>query len=245
MDAVRAWLQQLQFGGVVDTLLVVAASLLCITFHETAHGFVAWKLGDPTAKNAGRLTLNPIRHVDVMGLVMMAVFHFGWAKPVPVNMYRLRHPKRDMALVAAAGPLSNLLLAFAAMLVQSVVIYFYYRSALNGMSQAGFKAWEYLIMFLEYVSILSVGLAVFNVIPIPPLDGSKVLFALLPEAAYRKLMRYERYGMLLLVVVMLLGVLDTPLSAARDWVTFGLERITRFPYDALNHWFPLVWEASQ
>ena len=99
MEAFRAWVQQLQFGGVLDTAIVVLASLLCITFHETSHGFVAWKLGDPTAKEAGRLSLNPLRHVDIFGLIMMAVFHFGWAKPVPVNMARLRHPRRDMALV--------------------------------------------------------------------------------------------------------------------------------------------------
>ena len=121
MNAVRDWLAQLQFGGLIDTVIVVLASLLCITFHETSHGFVAWKLGDPTAKEAGRLTLNPIRHVDIFGLIMMAVFHFGWAKAVPVNMNRLRHPKRDMALTALAGPVSNLILAFFGVLLYAIV----------------------------------------------------------------------------------------------------------------------------
>ena len=209
MEAIKAWVQQLQLGNLADTLIVVLASLLCITFHETSHGFVAWKLGDPTAKEAGRLTLNPIRHVDPFGLLMMALFHFGWAKPVPVNMYRLRHPKRDMALVAAAGPVSNLILALAALVLRAVLLFFF---------RLHEPAWGfYLRLFLEYTAILSVGLAVFNLIPIPPLDGSKVLFSLLPDRAYNTMLRYERYGMLLLWAVVLLGVGDRWMSAAIQW----------------------------
>ena len=109
MDGFVAWLKQLQFDGVWQTAVLVAASLLCITFHETCHGLVAYWLGDPTAKRAGRLTLNPLRHIDIGGLLMMALFRFGWAKPVPVDMRYFKHPKRDMALTAAAGPLSNIL----------------------------------------------------------------------------------------------------------------------------------------
>lgn len=229
MEALKNWVAQLEFGGLMDTAIVVLASLLCITFHETCHGFAAWKLGDPTAKDAGRLTLNPLRHVDLFGLVMMAIFKFGWAKAVPVNMNRLRHPKRDMAVVALAGPLSNLLLAFAALLLRALLLY----AILFHWGQAVWT--DYVITFLEYVAILSVGLAVFNVIPIPPLDGSKVLFSLLPEEVYRKLLRYERYGMLLLMVLLWTGLLDTPLSAARGWVL-----------DALSHaaWKPFEWLAG-
>lgn len=230
MEAFRAWVQQLQFGGLIDTLIVVLASLLCITFHELSHGFVAWKLGDPTAKEAGRLTLNPLRHVDVFGLVMMAVFHFGWAKAVPVNMYRLRHPKRDMALVALAGPGSNLLLAFAALLLRSVVLFVYL--------QSGVADWaDYVLPFLEYVAILSVGLAVFNIIPIPPLDGSKVLLSLLPERVYLRILRYERYGMLVLMAVLWLGLLDTPLSLGRNWMMNLLLRAAQFPFALLESVF--------
>ena len=111
MDGFVAWLKQLQFDGVWQTAVLVAASLLCITFHEVSHGWVAYRLGDPTAKDAGRLTLNPLKHIDMMGLLMMVVFKFGWAKPVPVNMMRFRNPKRGMALTALAGPVSNVLLA--------------------------------------------------------------------------------------------------------------------------------------
>ena len=128
MDGFVAWLKQLQFDGVWQTAVLVAASLLCITFHETCHGLVAYWLGDPTAKRAGRLTLNPLRHVDIGGLLMMALFRFGWAKPVPVDMRYFKHPKRDMALTAAAGPLSNVLLAYLAVLLYSVFAYWYYFS---------------------------------------------------------------------------------------------------------------------
>lgn len=224
MEAFRAWVQQLQFGGVLDTAIVVLASLLCITFHETSHGFVAWKLGDPTAKEAGRLSLNPLRHVDIFGLIMMAVFHFGWAKPVPVNMARLRHPRRDMALVSAAGPAANLVMALVAMLLRAVAYFIGYRTGSLMASTTGVL--YYVISFLNYVAVLSVGLAVFNLIPIPPLDGSKVLLALLPERVSRVVLRYERFGMILLFAVLWLGWLDTPLTAARSWVLDGMSTIT-------------------
>ena len=227
MEAIKAWLAQLELGGLIDTVIVVLASLLCITFHETAHGYVAWRLGDPTAKDAGRLTLNPIRHVDLLGLVMMAIFHFGWAKAVPVNMNRLHHPKRDMALVALAGPASNLLMGFVALILRAVLLYF----MLFRWQEAVWQ--EYVITFLEYVAILSVGLAVFNIIPIPPLDGSKVLFSLLPEQVYGSILRYERYGMLVLMVVLWVGLLDAPLSAARGWVMELLSSAAWKPFEWL------------
>ena len=176
MDGFVAWLKQLQFDGVWQTAVLVAASLLCITFHETCHGLVAYWLGDPTAKRAGRLTLNPLRHVDIGGLLMMALFRFGWAKPVPVDMRYFKHPKRDMALTAAAGPLSNVLLAYLAVLLYGVFAYWYYFS--------GSTAVYVFALFFYYVEIISAGLAVFNVFPIPPLDGSKVLFSCLSDKAY-------------------------------------------------------------
>lgn len=228
LEAVKAWLAQLQFGGLIDTVIVVLASLLCITFHEISHGFVAWKLGDPTAKEAGRLTINPLRHVDLFGLIMMAVFHFGWAKAVPVNVNRLRRPRRDMALVALAGPVSNLLMGFVALILRAVLLYLI-------LFHWGEAAWSgYVITFLEYVAILSVGLAVFNVIPVPPLDGSKVLFSLLPEESYRKLLRYERYGMILLMVLLWTDVLDVPLSMARGWVMDLLSSAAWKPFEWLT-----------
>jgi len=211
------WLRQLRFDSALSALLIVAASLLCIVVHETCHGLVAFWLGDPTAKNAGRLTLNPLRHIDVVGLIMMAVLKFGWAKPVPVDMRNFKNPKAGMALTAAAGPVSNILLAFAAMLVQLVLFVLCFR-----LSDGRGLGWQLAIAFLQYVTVISAGLAVFNLIPISPLDGSKVLFAFLPQSAYRTLMRYERWGMLLLVAAMFAGWLDGPLTFLRGGLLDGL-----------------------
>lgn len=225
MEKFLAWVQQLQWNTVWQTAMIVAASLLCITFHETCHGLVAYWLGDPTAKNQGRLTLNPIKHIDLMGLIMMAVCHFGWAKPVPVDMRNFKNPKTGMALTALAGPVSNVLLAYLAMLCYSLCYYF---SAVHESA----AAW-YLLLFSYYVVLISAGLAVFNIFPIPPLDGSKVLFALLPDEWYAKLMRYERYGMALLAVLLLTNVLDTPLEFLRDGLTSGLAYIGMWPFELL------------
>ncbi|HCE62965.1 MAG TPA: site-2 protease family protein, partial [Clostridiales bacterium] len=199
MDAFRAWLAQLQFDGVWQTAVLVAASLLCITFHETCHGLAAYKLGDNTAKRMGRLSLNPLKHVDLMGLIMMALFRFGWAKPVPVDMRNFKNPKAGMALTALAGPVSNVVLAYAAVVLCNFVIFLADRLGSTWLLLA-------LAQFFVYVEIISAGLAVFNVFPIPPLDGSKVLFALLSDRAYDRLMRYEKYGMLVLFVLVWLGV---------------------------------------
>ena len=225
MEKFLAWVQQLQWNTVWQTAMIVAASLLCITFHETCHGLVAYWLGDPTAKNQGRLTLNPIKHIDLMGLIMMAVCHFGWAKPVPVDRRNFKNPKTGMALTALAGPVSNVLLAYLAMLCYSLCYYF---SAVHESDAA-----RYLLLFSYYVVLISAGLAVFNIFPIPPLDGSKVLFALLPDEWYAKLMRYERYGMALLAVLLLTNVLDTPLEFLRDGLTSGLAYIGMWPFELL------------
>ena len=202
MDGFVSWLRQLQFDGVWQTALLVAASLLCITFHETCHGLAAYRLGDPTAKRAGRLTLNPLRHVDIGGLLMMALFRFGWAKPVPVDMRYFKKPKQGMALTALAGPVSNFVLALLALLCARLVYHQY--GAL----------WDFIFDLLLTTAYLSVGLGLFNLIPISPLDGSKVLFAFLPDSAYEKLMRYEKYGMIALLILVWLGVGDNVLSTA-------------------------------
>ena len=202
MDGFVAWLKQLQFDGVWQTAVLVAASLLCITFHETCHGLVAYWLGDPTAKRAGRLTLNPLRHIDIGGLLMMALFRFGWAKPVPVDMRYFKKPKQGMALTALAGPVSNLMLAVLLLLGARITIAHYVDTAFC----------IALLNFLARTAYMSVGLGLFNLIPISPLDGSKVLFAFLPDRAYLTLMRYEKYGMVLLFLLVWLGVGDNILG---------------------------------
>ncbi len=218
MNGFLQWLQQLELGRLTKLLFIVIPSLFCITVHETCHGLVAFWMGDDTAKKQGRLTLNPLRHVDPMGLVMMAVARFGWAKPVPVNMRRFRKPKIGMALTALAGPVSNVLLALIALILKVPVVHLFYRH--------NWLILEYIWLFLEYTILLSAGLAVFNLFPIPPLDGSKVLFALLPDKWYNKLMRYERWGMLLLAALLFAGVLDTPLTFLRNGLLTGLSAIS-------------------
>ncbi len=225
MEAFLAWVSQLRFDLLLTPVLTAASVLLCITFHETCHGLVALWLGDPTARDAGRLSLNPLRHIDLVGLVMMFVAHFGWAKPVPVDARRFRHPKTGMALTAVAGPVSNVLLSALALMAYSVCVF----------CQAYFRGpvWAYLYFFFGYTATISAGLAVFNLLPIPPLDGSKVLFSLLPQRWYWKLMRYERYGTVLLLVLLLLGVLDGPLGVARSGLLDWLQGFCFWPYGAL------------
>jgi Zn-dependent protease len=229
MNGFTAWLQQLDLSIVWDYVIIVAASLLCIMFHEVSHGFVALLLGDTTARDAGRLTFNPIKHIDIWGLLMMAIFKFGWAKAVPVDMRNFKHPVRDMAITAAAGPISNIILAFLALCVRAGTIYVNYRT--------GGVISDFIITFTEYVAVLSVGLAVFNVIPIPPLDGSKVLNSLLPQRVYYKILRYEKYGFLVMMVVLYTGILDTPLMVCRSGLLNGLSTISSFPYYLLQHIF--------
>lgn len=223
MDAFRAWLAQLQFDGVWQTAVLVAASLLCITFHETCHGLAAYRLGDNTAKRMGRLSLNPLKHVDLMGLIMMALFRFGWAKPVPVDMRNFKNPKAGMALTALAGPVSNIVLAYAAVVLCNFVMFLADRLGSTWLLLA-------LAQFFVYVEIISAGLAVFNVFPIPPLDGSKVLFALLSDRAYDRLMRYEKYGMGLLMALLVTGAIDRPLGAMRDWLLTWLNSLGAWGY---------------
>ena len=223
MDAFRSWLAQLQFDGVWQTAVLVAASLLCITFHETCHGLAAYRLGDNTAKRMGRLSLNPLKHVDLMGLIMMALFRFGWAKPVPVDMRNFKNPKAGMALTALAGPVSNVVLAYAAVVLCNFVMFLADRLGSTWLLLA-------LAQFFVYVEIISAGLTVFNVFPIPPLDGSKVLFALLSDRAYDQLMRYEKYGMGLLMALLVTGAIDRPLGAMRDWLLTWLNSLGAWGY---------------
>lgn len=201
----------MDWSVLTNLLLSVVPALICITLHELAHGYVAYRLGDDTAKRAGRLTLNPLRHIDIMGLLMMIVFKFGWAKPVPVNMWKFKNPKKGMAITAAAGPIANLLIA--------LVFLFLYGFLFALLHRPG-RSLNWLLEMLYITAYLSIALAIFNIIPIPPLDGSKVLFSCISDRSYTKLMYYERYGMIILLVLVLLlsrTSLD-PLSRAAYWV---------------------------
>lgn len=190
-----------------SSLLRLAAVLLCLTVHETCHGLTAYTLGDPTAREQRRLSLNPLRHIDWLGFAMMLMVGFGWARPVPVDPRYFKNPKRGMALTALAGPLSNLLLALAAV-VLSRALYDYGDWMPPGV----------LILLFEFLlytlAPLSIGLGLFNLLPIPPLDGAKVVGAFLPDRAYFGLMRYERYGMLALLALSWFGVTGDLVSGA-------------------------------
>ena len=171
---------------------------VCSPIHELAHGWVAYKLGDKTAKNEGRLTFNPIKHIDPIGMIMILLFGFGFAKPVPVSMRNLKNPKRDMALVAIAGPAANIILAYI-----SAFMYYLAVFILKG-SVAG----ALISLFFYYSAYINIALAAFNLIPLPPLDGSKVLAAFLPNKAYYKYMMFARYAMIALLVLISTGALD-------------------------------------
>ena len=198
----------LDFGSMLDMVLRLAAVLLCLTVHETCHGLAAYALGDPTARQAHRLSLNPLRHIDWFGLLMMFAAGFGWAKPVPVNPNYFKKPKQGMALTALAGPVSDFLLALLTLLAARICCDVAAYSETN----------QRILDFLLMVAVLSIGLGLFNLVPIPPLDGSKVLFAVLPDRAYDWLMRNERYGMLLLFALVFFDVGSNALSKTIQWV---------------------------
>ena len=198
----------LDFGSMLDMVLRLAAVLLCLTVHEACHGLAAYALGDPTARRAHRLSLNPLRHIDWFGLLMMFAAGFGWAKPVPVNPNYFKKPKQGMALTALAGPVSNFLLALLTLLAARIFCDVAAYSETN----------QRILDFLLMMAVLSIGLGLFNLVPIPPLDGSKVLFAVLPDRAYDWLMRNERYGMLLLFALVFFDVGSNALSKTIQWV---------------------------
>lgn len=186
----------LDFGTLRDAAVQLLAVLFCLTVHETCHGLAALVLGDPTAKRQHRLSLNPLRHIDWFGLLMMLVAGFGWARPVPVNPNYFKKPRQGMALTALAGPASNLLLALLLLIPARLIYTYAHYSVFN----------QTALDFLTSTAALSIGLGLFNLIPIPPLDGSKVLAMFLPNSAYGQLMRYERYGILVLLALSWLGL---------------------------------------
>ena len=192
------------------TLLAI---LLAITFHETAHGYVAYRLGDPTAKNQGRLTLNPVAHLDPVGALMMFVAGFGWAKPVPVNPFYFNGDRtKGLMLVSVAGPLTNLLLSFAS--------YFIY------VAGKGFGTVPFVNVFLTQMILLNIYLAIFNLIPVPPLDGSKILAGFLPKAmAYKYLTTVEKYGFVILLILIVFNITDMILVPVANIVLNAMELI--------------------
>ena len=173
--------------------------MLCFSIHELSHGPMAYALGDDTARRDGRISLNPLRHIDPLGFIMLLVLGFGWAKPVMVDMRRFKNPKLGMAATAFAGPFSNFLLAALLLAIYGLLLGLRIGSG-------------FVLDMIITTAYMSISLGVFNLIPFPPLDGSKIVEAVLPQRTYYTIMRYERYGMIALFALLWLGVLDRPLS---------------------------------
>jgi len=207
--------------ALITILLVLPVIAIALTVHEYSHGYTAYKCGDGTAKAFGRLTFNPIKHIDPLGFISMLIAYIGWAKPVPVNMRNLRYPKRDIALVSIAGPASNIILAFISAFIFTILCGVFYRSVGGDFSKAieiskehgrvfssedymvyiirnsggAFAETQFRILQLFSLSInMNIGLAIFNLIPLPPLDGSKILSVALPQRLSMKYLQTERYA---------------------------------------------------
>ncbi len=211
--------------GLDEILIRLLSSLAVIFFtlpiHEWAHGFASTKLGDPTPRYQGRLTLNPFAHIDLMGAAGILLFGIGWAKPVQVNARYYKNPKWGMALVAFAGPLSNIILAFILLLFSNIVYF-------AGLTQ--FAIMYYVRMFLYYIALINISLAVFNLIPVPPFDGSRILFAVLPQKYYFQIMRYERYIFIAVFVIIYTGVLNLPLDILTNKLVDALYYLATIPF---------------
>lgn len=202
-----------------DVLLYTAAIILVVAFvlpfHELAHGFVAYKLGDNTAKYSGRLTLNPLAHIDPFGALALFLVGFGWAKPVPVNPMYFKNPKRDMALTALAGPVANMIAAILGGFLYQI----FFR-----------LGWYKAVMLMIFYIQVNVFLAVFNLIPVPPLDGSKILMRFLPDSTVYTMQRYEQTFYIILVVLLFTGILDTPIDIVVNALLKFVAWFTALPF---------------
>lgn len=183
-------------------LFSLVAALIALTVHEFCHGYTAYKLGDNTARNLGRLSLNPLHHLDIFGVICMVLFHFGWAKPVPINARNFKNPKRDFALTAVAGPISNILIAF---LATPLFLSCFYLTGIKTDSVFIQSLIINTINFFQYFVIINLGLGVFNLIPLPPFDGSRIINVLLPERLYFRIMKYERKIYLCVLIWLFFG----------------------------------------
>ncbi len=208
-------------------LLRFIVALIALPIHECAHGYAAYRMGDYTAKREGRLTLNPLAHFDIFGTIAMILFGFGWAKPVPINPLNFENPKKGMMISSLAGPMSNIGLAFISMVLYKLS----YIPQYMGISGAFLSTVQ---MFLLYMITINITLGVFNLIPIPPLDGSRIATYFLPQRIYFKIMQYENLIFLGLIIALWFGVLDGPIDFVSGTLTGVLDFITR----------PIDWLAS-
>lgn len=228
-------LRRTMIDYLIEILISVPIVLIALTFHECAHGFIAYKLGDNTAKDLGRLTLNPIKHIDPIGAICMLLFKFGWAKPVPIDSRYFKKPKRDIALSALAGPVSNLMLGFFGCFLFSLS-----EHLLNGVvfESESFVYWLCYawIVFAFNFAWLNISLALFNLIPLPPLDGSRIFFAFLPDKAYYKVMRYERE-----IAIAFFIILFVDSRFLNSTIIGGLSSVVNVVFDGMMSLFSLIF----
>ena len=225
----------------IISVITYIVSVLMIIFlvnplHECAHGLMARKLGDNTAKRQGRLTLNPLAHIDYMGALLMLLVGFGWAKPVPVNPRNFKNPKAGMAITALAGPVSNLLAALVFGLIYNVIVFIMVKAGgAMAMGSVVFLSpdvtWmKYVLMFFQFIIMINISLAVFNLIPIPPLDGSKILMAFLPDRLVFKMYQYQLYFSIALFILLMVGGISKILLPVQNWLYEGITWLTALPF---------------
>lgn len=207
---------------IINLLSRVFVVFCILPIHEFAHAWVADRLGDDTARLKGRLTIAPMAHIDIMGALLIFLAGFGYAKPVPVNPRRFKNPRKGMALTALAGPVSNLLMA--------VILMFISQFGYFGFVKAGGTLLYVVYMFFYYAAFVNVSLAVFNLIPIPPLDGSRIASLLIPSKYYFKIMQYERYIILGVFALILFGVLDRPMAFVSGNIMNLIVKLTGLPF---------------
>lgn len=207
--------------ALMEILAVLLIIFLILPFHEWAHAFAASLLGDKAIKYRGRLSLNPLSHIDPMGALCMLLFGFGWAKPVPVDPRNFKNPKAGMAITALAGPLANIVAGFAGCLI------FYGIVGFTPLSFLLSDLWGYINIFLSYYITCNISLAVFNLIPVPPLDGSKILFAFLPDRIVYRISRYQQYYFIIIFALLFIGVLNVPLSFLQNVISDFLSFLSK------------------